>query len=143
MTGGSDWRSDWAQFVRFMAEKYVSGISERDAGQLVAGQAVSWQGLVWENRLRAEHAPGIAVDMETVEVELPDRRMFVGTHVFLPVRDQATQFACSAMKRGDRIAFDAKISSRSTPFSSVGFAEDPEQRKVYLEVGVESTTIRR
>jgi hypothetical protein len=69
VSGRSDEAINWRDCVQFLAEQYAAGLSEREAGMRWQNRRVSWAGTIDEVKLDSEHAPGLRVQLEPLELE--------------------------------------------------------------------------
>jgi hypothetical protein len=92
--------------------------------------------------MTAEVAPSVTVDMEPVELQLQDGRIFMGDYLALQIRDEIEKSVGSRLAAGDPIRFTATIGDAREFFPAVGFANDREQNKVFLETALHSVHLK-
>lgn len=132
-----DWQTDWQEFVNLMARLYASGSLESEISDRFCGQRVSWRGVIKEVAVAAKFdAPGVVMKMPATPVRIPGDRHFVGTHLWLPLKNRTVN-----AKQGDVIGFDATI-SRDDILGAISFVDDYIQHKVLLQTSLDEVVLR-
>lgn len=130
--------TSWPAYVSWVAQQYSDGLDGAAIAQKINDTRVSWEGRVHANRATSDLAPSITLDMEPVELRLPDGRIFVGDYLALPIRDEVEKSIGSRLSVGDPIRFTATIGDEDGFFAAIDFADDPEQNKVFVETALHS-----
>lgn len=124
-----------------MASQYESGVSQRDAGNSVAGVEIEWQGRIGAIGKSKYELRRIRMEMDRVAIRISGGRMFEAGHISLPIDQELECKKCDRLIVGDTLRFRARFISKESIFPAVGFAVDAEHNKVVLESSLESVAL--